>query len=103
MRICDFATAHLGVDPQCLVYRGGSVAATCEQLRLLFSKAIRCKRSPQERAAILAAGKGRCAKCDAVLVTYEIDHHRPLSDGGADTVIVRQQLSAQTSQPGGAA
>ena len=55
LRICELATAELGMDKTALVYRGGSIAGTCEQLRLLFSKALRCKRSEKKRAAILLA------------------------------------------------
>ena len=85
-RICDLATVELGLDPGALVYRGGSMAGTCEQLRLLFSKAIRCKRTESERATIALNQGNKCAACDTDLVTFEIDHRRALSEGGSDSV-----------------
>ena len=87
LRICEFATTSLALSPNCLVYRGQSMGTICEQLRVFFAKANRCKRSGKERAAILHAQGGKCSTCDAVLLegAFEIDHIRALSDGGDDT------------------
>lgn len=74
-----------------MVYRGETVAAFGENLRL----AVMRKRhgfAEQMRNEVLVRQGGECAKCGEPLTEYELDHIRPKAEGGEDVASNCQAL-----------
>jgi 5-methylcytosine-specific restriction protein A len=93
---------ELRIERAALDYKGQTAGAACEEIRVLLMKQPRRRRTPEEREAIAASQEGLCAMCSEKLERFELDHIRPLSDGGSDEANNLQALCltchAQKSQ-----
>jgi hypothetical protein len=88
-----FITKHLGMNQKGFVYRGESLSAWTENLRLLVCKLDREPLTRDELDQILTRYNHCCARCNETLkATYDIDHIQPLCDGGSDDLDNLQPL-----------
>ena len=81
-------TRQCSIDGRAFIYKGETLSAWMEKLRLLVSKVQRQRFTPEERTIILKKSFYRCAICDEELKDnkYELDHRQPICDGGQDDV-----------------
>ena len=85
--IFDTAVARLRLDgTRQLIYRGESLTAVTERLRIELSRPTRGTWSQDNRCEILNRQGGRCRNCESTvqLATAHLDHIVALSHGGAD-------------------
>ena len=87
-------TQQCFISEKAFIYRGESLSAWTEKLRLLVSKVQRKCFTPEERTTILKKFFHSCAVCDERLKDheYELDHKQPLCDGGSGDVENMQPL-----------
>lgn len=87
-----FITRHLKLNEKSFVYRGETLSAWTETLRLLVCKIDREHRSHDELEKILSKYDHCCAMCDEKLEGYDLDHIQALCDGGDDEIDNLQPL-----------
>ena len=70
------------------MYRGESMSQVIERLRLEVSRIVRHRWTTEERERVRIDQNGTCKECDAPLVaaTFHLDHIKPLSQGGEDSL-----------------
>ena len=88
----EFITKHMNLNQKSFIYRGESLSKWTENLRLLVCKVDREPRTKDELDKILTKYEYRCANCDEKLTEYDLDHIKPLCDGGSDDVDNMQPL-----------
>ena len=91
-QICKHVTTAMELDPGAMVYKGQTKAQIGERLRLILSKARRTQLNNEQANHLLVKQCLKCNLCGCALEkrmsgsasVFQVDHIRPLSDGGVD-------------------